>query len=395
MSSMTVALPSASPEFALLLACARNEDSVAAVARLHAVLDAAPDWPRVLGLAERHGLVALVRKGLIASQDARVPAATHAALKQESLRIGHRSLALTAELGRLAALLRARDIPVLAYKGPALAVMAYGSVALRPFVDLDIIVPRSRVRAARELLTTEGYRPEVALPARQEAAHLRTGYDLAFHRARDRATVEVHWAVAPRYFGVPIDFAALYERAASVALPGGDIVALSASDLLPLLCVHGARHLWARLESVAAIAGLVRRHGDIDWTGVLAQATRDGVERILLLGLALAQDLLDLPLPSLVAARCRRHPSLDTLVATFRARLERGEQALPGVWHAARLQLALRERLRDRVRYGVGGAFDPSERDRAEWRPAGFGPLRALARPLRLLRDHGWRRPGA
>lgn len=380
-------------ELTLLLAGAGNQGDTAGAVRLRAALDARLDWSRVFELAVWHGLVPLTWNSL--ATGTRMPTATRALLKVESLRIARRNEELAAELARLAEALRARGVQMLAYKGPALAVMAYGSVALRPFGDLDIIVPRSKIRPARDLLVSEGYRPELALSARQEAAHFRTGYDLAFSRDRDRTVVELHWAVAPRYFGVPFDFATVHDRAAHVALAGTTVPTLGPEDLLPLLCVHGARHLWGRLEWVAAVAGVVRRHPDLDWPRVVAQATRDGLERLLLVGLALADGLFGLTLPGLVRARADRHPRLGSLVATFHARLVRGERTLPGVWETARLHLALRERVRDRIRHGWGGAFDPSERDRTGWLPAALGPLRPLARPFRLLRDYGLRRLGA
>jgi hypothetical protein len=49
---------------------------------------------------------------------------------------------LTAELCRLISLFAAADIAAIPYKGPVLGLFAYGNIALRRFVDLDVIVKK-------------------------------------------------------------------------------------------------------------------------------------------------------------------------------------------------------------------------------------------------------------
>lgn len=269
---------------------------------------------------------------------------------------------------------------------------AYGNVTLRPFGDLDILVPRDRLADVQALLAADGYRPLVRLSPAREARYHRTHYDLPFRREPDGTVVEVHWALAPRYFAPPPDFAALHRRRETVDVLGHAVPTLAADDLIPALCDHGARHLWERLEWVAAVAALVRRRPGIDWDALRRKAAATGAERRLLAGLWLAEALLAPGLPGAVAPGAPGHPGLQAVVAAFRRRLERGDAGSPGLVDAVRWQLALRERLRDRVRYCIGGAFSPSERDGTGWpsgRPAALLPL---LRPVRLLREYGLRR---
>jgi hypothetical protein len=55
-------------------------------------------------------------------------------------------------------LLESYEIPAIAYKGPTLAVSAYGNLSLRQFGDLDILVQDRAYERARQLLIKQGFR---------------------------------------------------------------------------------------------------------------------------------------------------------------------------------------------------------------------------------------------
>ena len=107
---------------------------------------------------------------------------------------------LTAELVRLTGLLKAAGVEAIAFKGPVLAAMAYGSIELRQFVDLDILVRQSDLPRIAEILTAEGY---LSPHTRREG--LATGYFqesrgrfLCRRRdGRNRRSLENHAALVP------------------------------------------------------------------------------------------------------------------------------------------------------------------------------------------------------
>ena len=70
-----------------------------------------------------------------------------------------RNTVLTAELCRLINLFRDDGIEAIPYKGPVLGLFAYGNIALRRFVDLDVIVKKSDVLKARDILLTQATSP--------------------------------------------------------------------------------------------------------------------------------------------------------------------------------------------------------------------------------------------
>src|SRR5262245_55680778 len=143
----------------LLLCCARTNADDRVVARLRELAAAEVDWEYLFQLARRHSIIPLLYVQLEqhASDLVRPPVLTK--LKKHYLENSARNALLTGELCRLINLFRDEGIDAIAYKGPVLAQFAYGNLALRRFVDLDVIVRKSDVLQAREILLNEGYAP--------------------------------------------------------------------------------------------------------------------------------------------------------------------------------------------------------------------------------------------
>lgn len=297
-----------------------------------------------------------------------------------------RCLVLTRELVGVLAALAARGVPALPYKGPALAAIAYGSPVLRQPGDLDILLSSDRLSTARAVLASRGFRDALpTLGPETRPAH----YQHTMIRETDGIHVELHWAFAPRYFRFPLDPRDIGRI--PLALDGWRIETIAPVDLLVVLCVHGGRHLWSRLGWIADVAELLRAQPEVDWRAALIRATVLGVRRMLLVGLALARDLLGAELPSAFAEAVSTDPVASRLARRLEARLFQGHAGHPPLATTARLHLTMRERWRDRTAYALLGAITPGERD-APSLAHGPGFARALMRPARLIRDHGvWR----
>ena len=65
---------------------------------------------------------------------------------------------------------------------------------------------------------------------------------------------------------------------------------------LLLLCVHGAKHLWLNLKWISDLARLIQIR-KINWLHLMEQASRLKCQRMIYLGLLLAKQLLDAPVP--------------------------------------------------------------------------------------------------
>ena len=79
-------------------------------------------------------------------------------------------------------------------------------------------------------------------------------------------------------------------------------------DLLLMLCVHGSRHGWYKLEHLASVAELVRRSPALDWEAVWRRADAMHCGRMVAFGLLLAHALFDAPLRPEAARTWRSGP---------------------------------------------------------------------------------------
>lgn len=370
--------------FPLLQACCADLPDDARGQRIGEVLRAGLDWERFPALVQRCGVAPRVLRSL---QMAACPAPLRVldALRWLDRSNAQLTLRLTAELVRVLAHLKSRGIAAVPYKGPVLAQALYGDVTRRQFGDLDLFLRREDVPRAVEAVQEIGYRPHLTLTSRQEQAYLQSGYEYAFDGSHNNL-LELKWNVLPDFFAVDFDLEGMFRRCVTMSLGGQTVSSFCPEDTLLILCVHAAKHGWAKLSWLYDIAQLARTPG-LGWETVDREAKRMGVQRILAVTFLLANRLLETPLPSTVVAYLR----VDSEAAAFCGRI------LPRVEHTAepdiesasyfRLMMSLRERRRDRARFLWRLAFTPGP---GEWEsvhlPDFVFPLYRLVRLWRLQR---------
>ena len=377
------------PENELLLLCTRRDGGAGAASRLCELARGEIDWDYLYRLAKRHAVLPLLYRGLEESAPGAAPPETRERLRVKYRAQATRNTLLSGELVRVARLFGASGVGSLAYKGPALAVQAYGDLALRRFIDLDILVRRRDVARAGEQLLSLGYAKPEGLNASRERFLLRHQHNLAFTRDGGRLTVELHWEVSPASFAsVPLG-EGVWERAAFVRLHGAEVKCLAPEDLLLALAVHGTKHLWERLAWVCDVAALIDSRPGLDWDFVLARARSSRVERMFGLALRLACGLYGTRLPDGVRAETH-DPAVNSLTAEVTSALFAGAEYEPaGLARSVSFNLRARGRLRERAAY-LRHIFTPTDGDLTAVRlPAGMGFLYYFLRPVRLALKGG------
>jgi hypothetical protein len=345
---------SATPEMQLLLCCARVRLAPEEVSRVLQLLATPLDWDRLFRLASWHRLLPLVswHLGRVAPQLRDEPG--FADLQRFSLENAGRALQLIDELLQLLRLFRAHDIPAVPYKGPLMAARLYGNFALRQVGDLDVLIRKRDVPAARALLLSHGY---VSVYAEADAVRkfkLEYGYCEDYHSSSG-TPLELHWAFTNGDVHFPVLIEDLLPRLQTVSVGGTQVLSFASEDLLLILCVHGAKHRWERLEWVCSIAELLRASGELAWTPVLARAAELGSVRTLLVGMLLAHKMLGAPLPAQVLERIHAHRPVAELVAELQSRLlgPDGEHQAGATGSLARdlYMLQLRDGVQGRLEY--------------------------------------------
>jgi hypothetical protein len=368
-----------------MLCCARTRMDEELVVRLRELLDGSLDWDFALQFAEVHSLIPLLYFQLHARAPEKVPPKVYEKLREQFRRISALNVYLSGELRRLLKLFATHEIEAVPYKGPALAAKAYGNIALRHFGDLDILVRQRDVLRVMELLVAEGYALHPPLNRVQQALMLRTQCNLPFTRDGRRLIVEIHWRVSARLFSSPLEEESLWENTSLDSFEGTTIKTLAPEDLLLSLCVHGAKHLWERLSWIADIAQLLDVYTNLNWERLLERARRTGCERMLLLGLFVAHDLLGAKLPAQVETQCSLDPEIAHLAGQIYSRLFAEGSEASGMSGYFIFQLKARRRLRDKFNY-CRYVVSPTEEDLTLLSlPASLSFVYYLLRPLRML----------
>jgi len=152
-----------------ILACAAAAYDEAARAQFRRLAQRGLNWKYVLTTSELHGVLPLLRARIDEYGAGIVPESVSHELNRACLANAARNLALTGELLSILALFDAEGIEAVPFKGPVLAEELFGTVSMRQFCDIDILVKPEAVLRARDLLAARGYTPEFTLTPAREA----------------------------------------------------------------------------------------------------------------------------------------------------------------------------------------------------------------------------------
>lgn len=370
----------------LLLAVRAGRDPEAPAALRRLCEKEVLEWGHVVQVAARHRLLPILSRAILDHAADCVDAKTLATLRGLYLantREGGRRLDQMLQVLDTFSQAGIRAVPL---KGPALAQMAYQDVGLRMSADVDIMVSRADVPAAIRELHARGYELRPGVDQRQMGTILRSGCEIWFVASGGRIPVELHWLIVPPMLGCRLDVQRIESQARPASLLGRLVTWPSSEHLFVMLCVHGAKHHWAQLEAVHAVAELVAESPGLDWAFIRSEARSLGSLRRCRLGGVLAADLLEAPVPEDFLREARSDAGVGRLAARVRdAMLSADRYALPSLedirWNAATL-----DSLGSRARYLLLRALPPSAEDWTWARlPRWLYPLYYVLRPIRLL----------
>lgn len=385
--------PNVRPEKRLLLCCARTQLSTALAQEIRELTAGPMDWDLLFASATDHSLRPLLLRHLSGCASDVVPPPALKRLSDAVRTNTGRCLILTAELIRLMDRFGGAGILAVPYKGPVIAVQAYGDVTLREFEDLDIILPQRDMARANEIVVGLGYRPRFPWILSDSAASALVPGEYNYRDEARRILLELHTDRTLRHFPVPPDLDDLARGLAAVAFSGHEIRTFATEDTLVMLCIHGSKDFWQKLSWVVDVAELVRAYPALDWNAVYRRADSWNARRILHLGLALAAGMLGARLPDEVGARVSRDSAAAALASQVTRWLLDGDPS--GFASAGRF--SFRRRMVGGGlagwRYSIRLAVVPAEEDWEMARlPGRLAPLYVALRPFRLLRKYGFHR---
>lgn len=374
------------PENRLALCTARRRLNADQHAELRRLVQQPLNWDHLFATASAHGLLPLLQKHLSSLTDL-IPPHALSHLKRESVSNSQAVLHLIGKQIRGYKLFKEHDLPVAIFKGAVLAQMAYGDVALRKAGDIDMLIHRRDFERAKSLLESLGYQMFPRLTPAQLASHLHHHCEITFVRDDWFTVIDLHWELAPKSFVFNLETDEVMSRLQSISLAGTVVETFSAEDSVLYQSMHGAKHLWRRLEWVVALAESVK--GEIDWSALVRRAQRTRMTRMFALGLRLVEEFSDVRVPLHVFDTIDADKTMQRISAKISANMF----SIYGPADSTETNLynlRIMDRKRDALISALRAIFVPTLPDwQALALPASLHPLYYAFRPLRLSKVYG------
>ena len=376
---------------AILLTCLATKDDA-----LESREFTREDVQRLHVLAARHGVSPIVYERLCApfhSSKSLLDAddEQHFRLAYHASRL--RARATRAEIAEVLSALNDAHVPAIPLKGAYLAEHVYRDPALRPMLDLDLLIPPERIHDAAESLLAIGYEWDQSSLAKGPRA---VDYASHHHLRRlvrvGRLPVELHHALTRADAPQHIDTSELWRLARSTRVAGIDTLALAPEHLLLHLIVHAASHGFVipllALEDIALVAGRVAPADD--WPRFASAARAARASGLAYATLALARDLIAARIPPDALASLEHTPDDETIVPSLARTILDQFTELPASYERALNEAGVWRRAATLLR----GLVPSPRRLRAE-RDLSSGALVSyyLRRPVDVVRRHSrnWR----
>jgi hypothetical protein len=342
------------PAREFLLTCLRSRfDPQALETARRLVQSGRMDWAAVEGQIGQEGIGPL----LFATTRGRelLPPELEQQLQQVYINNATRNTLLLNELPKVLTHLTQAGLPVLVLKGAALLQEVYGNIALRPMVDLDLLVRKEDVAHALRAVQANGYRltdievhAGMALEFENEVLLMKPG--------QVDILLELHWHLLDSpYHQERMDLEWCWTTAASTRFEGAAGLVLGPEALLLHLCSHLAIHhggdwlLW--LHDVAEV--LHRYQSQLDWESLLGQAAASDLILPLQQILPRVADQWQVPLPDAVRERLAAFEPSAAELKAFRGLTAESRPLARRFW----AELASMPGWRRRIRYAWRNLF--------------------------------------
>jgi len=316
------------PELQLLLACAPAHPTKEDEAAIRLLLNEGVDWKAFVQKAIDHGLAGLAGDTLGRTAPGIVPADMLAAFQAFVEQTRKANQVLLDEPVRLIEHLAAAGVETIPFKGPVLAMQAFGDLGLRGFRDLDFLIRDRDVDQTIQVLRSLGYeRQGKRTDAQFALIHRLQGQEIMFKP--DTAAIEPHTRLISLKMALDIDYEGLWRRAGREQIFGRTMLTLAPEDTFIVLAVHGGKELWWDIKWACDVADFIASHPQMDWNAITVRARAQGCHRMLLLATALARHYLGARVPDSVVAEETGDPIVEQIIARIMSRWEKDNPGGP------------------------------------------------------------------
>ena len=214
-------------------------------------------------------------------------------MKLANMSILKENMLMTAELIKVMQLLERNGIKTIAFKGPTLAQLAYGDIALRQYSDLDILIEYSELQNAIDILQENNYildKDEKFKITKQNSIY----HDVTLY-SPSQISIELHWQLFSNEFKTDFSVLDIDKNIQNIDISNHSLVSFRPEYLIIYLCIHGAKHNWERMEWLVDIDKLIQTQ-ILDWQYVLHLVETSNTQRIFFSTLHLVHTFFGTPL---------------------------------------------------------------------------------------------------
>lgn len=316
------------PELRLLLACARAHTTQGDEAAIRGLLAEGADWTVFVRKTVAHGLAGLAGHTLARLVPDAVPAEIHTAFQAFIEQTRKSNQVLLDELAQLVGLLAERGVETIPFKGPVLAMEAFGDLGLRGFRDLDFLIRDRDQDETVNLLRNRGYERQGELTESQfHVIHRLQGQEILFKPGM--AALEPHTRLTSLKMALDVDYDGLWHRARRQNIFGHEMLTFAPEDTLLVLAIHGGKELWWDIKWACDVADFMAAHPGLDWKAIAARARAQGCYRMLLVATSLARHYLGAQVPDFIATAEAQDSTVGQIVGRILARWEADDPGGP------------------------------------------------------------------
>lgn len=356
--------------------------------RIEEILKAGVDWNYVRETAKQHGIIPLLYKRLKEDMGDLVTQEGLSKFRNLFMANAVHNIRMTQQLLKVLDLLADAGVEAMPFKGPAIAVQAYGDLSMRSFCDLDILIHEKNFDIVYILLTKNGYKPFIPIDSELKKKFIILQKDFSF--SGHGIQLEVHWRIAERFLTIPLNMEQIWDQKKSIPLSNREILTFSPEDVLILLCIHGSLHFWQELKWISDLNYLIKGHSNFKWEEIIQRTENLGIKRIVTIGLFLSHEYGGIEFSSSIQKIFKSDVILFNLASKITQNFFLQTQILltPPLYY-----LKLRERWRDQLNYGLRyityEILIPNQYDFKFFSlPSSFFPFYFFLRSFRLFKEH-------
>ncbi len=261
----------------LLLYCLNMGVDEAKTARFEQLSDS--DWDEFIEQSDRHGIAPLLyHRFMITGATAHIPDRVMEEFQRLYRDNAWKNTQLYHEASKVFRILRSEGIPVIVLKGAVLAEIIYHSIALRPMLDVDILLKAEDMLRANKVLSQSGYKSDIA--SFFSKRYMLWRRHVTYSDEAGRIYVQVH----PRIAEFPdLNY---WKNAVHAKIASTDVLMLGAEDFLLHLCLHVDHHIrdsgLAELIRWYDIAEVLKHYEkEFNWDYVIRIAKEKKVEGVI------------------------------------------------------------------------------------------------------------------